>query len=106
METNMTPEAKAAKNAYMRNYKANMSDEAREQRNEYQRRWRRKNPEKLKQYNAEYWERKVLQYEKNILGEQIRKLHEQGHSLRTIGEMMQISHMKVSRILKEMGVLQ
>lgn len=130
----MTEEAKRAKREYMRNYKANVSEEAKEQRNKNQREWRRKNPDKVQKYNTEYWERKACKgmdpltrammqnfvevpmcepceaprkaesLKPDIEG-QVKELNKQGLSLREIGSRLSISHMKVSRILKDCNSL-
>jgi hypothetical protein len=76
-----------------------MSNDARQARNNYQRQYRRKNPDKIKQYNVNYWERKAA-----AIGEplevRILKLHRQGFSLRSISAKVGINHVKVSRILQ------
>ncbi|MFZ4771589.1 MAG: sigma factor-like helix-turn-helix DNA-binding protein [Ferruginibacter sp.] len=95
-----------------------LSKEAKAARNEYIRNWRRKNPDKMKQYEVNYWERKAGA--NPLTRETIKKvlivdavptvsaievqaigLHKQGLSLREIGQRLGITHMKVSRILKD-----
>lgn len=51
----MTAEARAAKNAYMREYRTKNRDKC----NANSRRWRRNNPEKVRECNIRYWERKA-----------------------------------------------
>lgn len=51
----MTAEARAAQNAYMREYRLKNRDKC----NAISRRWRRNNPEKVKECNARYWEKKA-----------------------------------------------
>lgn len=51
----MSEEARAAKNAYMREYRLKNRDKC----NAISRRWRRNNPEKVKACNIQYWERKA-----------------------------------------------
>jgi len=101
MGNNLTPEAKAARRAYMKEYRSSMSDEAREQKNAHLREWRRRNPDKIRQYNAEYWERKAQKCERETIEKAVCRLHKEGLSLREIGEHLNISHMKVSRILHD-----
>ena len=52
----MNEVAKAAKNAYMREYRA----KNKEKYNAYQREWRQKNPEKVKECNERYWTKKAM----------------------------------------------
>ena len=52
---NLSPEAKAARYAYKKQWEAKNRDKV----NGYQRKWRSKNPEKVQEYNARYWERKA-----------------------------------------------
>lgn len=52
---NLSPEARAARNAYKRQWAAKHRDKA----NAYQKKWRSKNPGKVQEYNARYWERKA-----------------------------------------------
>lgn len=130
----MTEEAKQAKREYMRNYKAGLSYETKERNNQYQREWRRKNAEKTKQYNVDYWERKAMtdrsaltraimrnyvevpmcevceapykiESQQPDIESQVKELNKQGLSLREIGTRLNISHMKVSRILKDCNSL-
>ena len=98
MEPTMSNEAKEAKAGYQRNYRTKMSEAARQKAAEYQRKWRSKNPEKLRQYNIEYWERKANAPE--AIEDRIATLHYQGKSLREIGLILGLSHMKVKRVLK------
>jgi len=83
---NLTPEARAAKNAYQREYRKN-------------------NPDRIRLHNKAYWERKAQQAaertEDETLTRQIEQLHQKGFSLTEIAQHFTISHMKVSRILKE-----
>lgn len=75
-----------------------MSNEARQKANEYQRNWKRKNPKKVRQYGINYWERKASEpqnIEKTVLD-----LHNQGKSLREIGQELGLSHMTVTRMLQ------
>lgn len=37
-----------------------LENQAREARNAYARKWRAKNPDKVRQYNADYWARKAM----------------------------------------------
>jgi len=130
----MTEEAKRAKREYMRNYKARLSEEAKEQRNKNQREWRHKNADKVQQYNNTYWERKAMmntsaltraimrnyvevpmcevceapikfESQQPDTESQVKELNKQGLSLREIGTRLNISHMKVSRILKDCNSL-
>ena len=50
----MTAEARAALNAYQREWRKNNKAAIRE----YQRNWRNANPDRVKQYQDAYWERK------------------------------------------------
>lgn len=78
--------------------KMKMSDEARELYNATQREWKRRNPEKVREYVARYWEKKAT-----VAGEplevRIKKLHDQGFSLRDIAAKVGVNHVQVSRIL-------
>lgn len=51
----MTAEARAARNAYMREYRLKNRDKV----NAISRRWRRNNPDKVKECNVLYWEKKA-----------------------------------------------
>ena len=94
----MSKSAKEAKASYQRNYRTTMSEAARQKAAEYMRSWRSKNPDKLKQYNVTYWERKANTPE--AIETRVLNLHYQGKSLREIGLILGVSHMKVNRILK------
>ena len=78
--------------------KTQMSEAARQKANEYQRNWKLKNPDKVRKHNIDYWERKANEPE--TIETQVICLHNQGKSLREIGLMIGISHMKVKRILQ------
>lgn len=80
------------------NNKIKLSDEAREARRLYQREWRSRNPEKVRALNARYWEKKAAAASEPI-EERIKKLHDQGFSLREIAAKVGINHVQVSRIL-------
>lgn len=58
---NMTPEQRAARNEYQRNYKRShpLTDEQQQHKNEYMREWRKRNKEKIKEYNDRYWDNKA-----------------------------------------------
>lgn len=53
----LTKEAKQARAAYMREYRANMTEEQKERRREYYRKWREANPDKVKANTIRYWNR-------------------------------------------------
>lgn len=53
----MTDEAKIARNAYAREYRAKNLDKIRA----YQKQWRAKNKDNVKANNERYWERKISQ---------------------------------------------
>lgn len=56
----LSAEARAARNAYMRNYrKKRMTDEQRENERLYQRQWKAENPDKVKKHYNDYWERQA-----------------------------------------------
>jgi DNA-directed RNA polymerase specialized sigma subunit len=97
MKTQMSEAAKQARAKYQRQYVNGMSEDARQKANEYQRKWRLKNQDKTKQYNVDYWERKAKEPES--IESQIISLHDKDKSLREIGQIIGISHMKVKRIL-------
>lgn len=46
-----------------------MNDEARAKRNAYMKEWRKKNKEKVKDYQNKYWERKVSKAEGSNINE-------------------------------------
>lgn len=75
-----------------------MSEEAREARNRYMREWKLKNADKLREYNAKYWERKAAAVP---IEQRAYLMHFQGYSLREIADRLKVSHMTVSRILKQ-----
>lgn len=78
-----------------------LSEAAREARKQYVNEWRRKNPDKLKQYRVNYWERKAAELNSGeSMEDKIRRLHDDGFSLREIAAKVGINHVKVSRILK------
>lgn len=52
----MNDTARAAKNAYMREYRAKNSEKIKA----YQREWQRNNPDKVKEYNERYWTKKAM----------------------------------------------
>lgn len=58
----MSPEAKKARNEYMRQWRA----KNRERCNEYMRKWREANKDKVREYNKRYWEKKAR--EMNLIG--------------------------------------
>lgn len=129
----MSEAAKQARREYSRNHHANASIEAIEARKKYSREWRQKNPDKVRKHTVDYWERKAsgmniqtltevqrsveitshkpiseLQKYESIIPElesQVKELKKQGLSLREIGTRLSISHMKVSRILKDCNSL-
>ena len=51
----MTEEAKAARKAYLREYRKKNAERI----NAYNRSWRRANPEKAREYNARYWKKRA-----------------------------------------------
>jgi len=55
----LTEAAKQARSEYNRKYKANLSPEAKDAKNAYLREWRAKNKDKVLKHNADYWEKKV-----------------------------------------------
>lgn len=57
----ISEEARAARNAYMREYREKMSAEKREKQRENTRRWQRENPERVKMHQQTYWERKAAE---------------------------------------------
>ncbi len=60
----LSAEARAARNAYMRNYrKKRMTEEQKEREREYQRQWKEDNPDKVQRHYKDYWERKALEME-------------------------------------------
>ena len=73
--------------------KNQMSEAARRKAREYQRLWRQRNPDKVRQSTINYWERKA------------NELNKQGLSLRDIGKKLNISHMKVKRLLQACNTL-
>ena len=73
--------------------KNQMSEAARRKAREYQRLWRQRNPDKVRQNTINYWERKA------------NELNKQGLSLRDIGKKLNISHMKVKRLLQACNTL-
>lgn len=56
----MSQEARAAQNAYMREYRA----KNREKVSKWNRTYREKNQDKLREYRSRYWERKAAEAEK------------------------------------------
>ena len=53
----LTPNAKKARAAYMREYNKHLTEEQKEKRREYARKWRRNNPDKIKATKIRYWNR-------------------------------------------------
>lgn len=66
----------------------------------YDRAWRKKNPDKQADINRRYWERKMLK-EGDSVESKVYRLHRAGESLRAIAKELDISHMKVKRILDQ-----
>ncbi len=97
----MTSIALQAKAEYMREYRLKNSERLNEYQREYNKQWRKDNADKLKEYNARYWHKKALQAQDSIESK-VFKLHEDGKSLRQIASMLDLSHMKVKRILDEL----
>jgi hypothetical protein len=56
----MSKEAKAAKRAYMREWRKKNRDKT----NEYLNKWRKENPDKVKEYERKYWEKKAAEQER------------------------------------------
>lgn len=77
-----------------------MSPEAKRAAAEYQRNWKQKNPDKVRQYIVNYWERKAK--EPRNIEKLVMDLHNQGKSLREIGQTIELSHMKVKRMLQRL----
>jgi ATP/maltotriose-dependent transcriptional regulator MalT len=82
-----------------------MSEAARRKAREYQRLWRQRNPDKVRQYNINYWERKANEDNIPSLETRVNDLKKQGLSLRDIGKKLNISHMKVKRLLQACNTL-
>lgn len=102
MENELSFEGKKVKNDYQKSYRLQMTVEAKKLANEYQKAWRKRNPEKMKKYNINYWEKKANSYPVKNIENEVKSLHEAGCSLREIGKALNISHMKVKRILAEL----
>ena len=98
----MTDEALQARRAYYRRYKAQLSDDQRAKKLAYARLWRKKNRDRVKQYNIAYWQRRAIG---DTLKSKVLRLKSQGHTLRQIGQMLNVSHMTVSRLLKKVTYL-
>lgn len=79
--------------------KIKLSAEALEARRRYGREWRSRNPEKVRQYTARHWEKLAATVDEP-LEVKIKKLHDQGFSLRDIAVKVGINHVQVSRILQ------
>ena len=58
----MTEAARAARNAYKREYRT----KNREKINAYRREWSQKNPEKVRRYELDFWERKAQKASANL----------------------------------------
>jgi DNA-directed RNA polymerase specialized sigma subunit len=85
--------------------KNKMSEAARRKAREYQRLWRQRNPDKVRQNIINYWERKVNEDNIPSLKNKVIDLKKQGLSLRDIGKKLNISHMKVKRLLQACNTL-
>jgi hypothetical protein len=59
----ISAEAKAARNAYMRDYRKQRTPEQLEKHKQAQARWRADNPEAIKKHQQNYWERKAQEVE-------------------------------------------
>jgi hypothetical protein len=88
-----------------KNMKNKMSEAARRKAREYQRLWRQRNPDKVRQNIINYWERKVNEDNIPSLKNKVIDLKKQGLSLRDIGKKLNISHMKVKRLLQACNTL-
>lgn len=75
-----------------------LSEEAREARNRYAREWKKKNPDKVKAAANRYWERKAMA-ETEPVESRILRMHDQGLSLRMIASIVDMNHVRVSRII-------
>lgn len=101
----LSEQAKAAQREYNRQYRAKRSEAAIEKNRLAQKEWRAKNKEKIKLNKAAYWERKALRLSIETEESRVIALKEVGMSLRKIAKELHISHMKVSRILKDCNKL-
>ncbi len=97
----MTDIARQAQREYMREYRLKNKERLNEYQREYNKQWLKDNAGKKKQYNARYWQKKALQAQDSIESK-VFKLHEDGKSLRHIAGTLDVSHMKVKRILDEL----
>lgn len=110
--------ARQARREYRKRYNANLSEEAKKKQREYLRAWKQRNPDKVKQYEINFWESQISPLTRAMLRSQhdvedmpespeasienkVIEMRQQGYSLREIGDRFNISHMKVSRILKD-----
>ena len=81
-----------------RQHKKQWRERNREKIRQYDADWRKQHPEKQKEYTARYWNRKAAEASDTIEGKVLR-LHQSGKSLREIAKELDVSHMKVKRIL-------
>ncbi len=87
-----------------------LSPEAKQARSDYRKAWGLKNRDKVRQYNENYWQRMAdskasaidegEECSQSELESRVISLHKKGLSLREIGKLLDISHMKVKRILE------
>lgn len=66
----ITDEARAARRAYMKEYRERLSREEKARRREYAKQWRKNNPDKVKAITARYWNKRA---ESMKTGESLRK---------------------------------
>ena len=90
----LSEEAKKKRKEYKRQWREKNKNHI----SEYAKQWREKNPDKIQEYEKRFWERKAMQDDQTIEGK-IYKMYKDGQSLRSIASELNISHMKVKRIL-------
>lgn len=86
--------------------KIQLSEEARALRNASMKEWKRNNPDKIREYNRRYWEKKAKQQDPEQVEAMIIRLHRGGMSLREIAAVVKTNHMHVSRVINRVTALQ
>lgn len=60
-KTGLSESAKAARRAYMKEYRKNMTDEQKQKERDYQKQWRERNEDRTRQHQESYWMRKAAE---------------------------------------------
>lgn len=83
---------------YRRKKNAEWRAKNRDKIREYDRKWRGKNQGRKAEIDRRYWERKMLM-ESDTLDARVMCMHNEGQSLRSIADALEVNHMKVKRII-------